>query len=37
MNTQQTLEKMKSLRLHGMLMAYSSSIESQANRCRMAG
>ena len=31
MNTQQTLEKMKSLRLHGMSLAYSSSIESQAH------
>lgn len=31
MNTQQTLEKMKSLRLHGMSLAYNSSIESQAH------
>ena len=31
MNTQQTLEKMKSLRLPGMLQAYSSSIDSQGH------
>jgi hypothetical protein len=31
MNTQQTLEKMKRLRLPGMLQAYSSSIESQGH------
>jgi DNA replication protein DnaC len=31
MNTQQTLEKMKSLRLHGMSLAYSSSMESQGH------
>jgi hypothetical protein len=31
MNTQQTLEKMKSLRLHGMSLAYSSCMESQGH------
>jgi DNA replication protein DnaC len=31
MNTQQTLEKMKSLRLQGMLLAYSSIIESKGH------
>jgi len=31
MNTQQKLEKMKSLRLQKMLIAYSSRIESKGN------
>lgn len=31
MNVQQTIEKMKNLRLHGMLLAYGSSIESQGH------
>jgi DNA replication protein DnaC len=30
MNTQQTLEKMRNLRLHGMQLAYTSSMESQS-------
>ncbi|MGF7029057.1 IS21-like element helper ATPase IstB [Sphingobacterium sp. HSC-15S19] len=31
MNVQQTIEKMKELRLHGMLLAYRSGIESQGH------
>lgn len=31
-NTQQTLEKMKNLQLHGLLLAYSSNIESKGHQ-----